>query len=166
MQSSTPHQDDVAKLAELIRGIKIAMLTTVDSEGSLRSRPMATQDRPFDGELWFFTAKHSPKVDEIYADQQVNLSYAEPAHNRYVSVSGKGTLVDDRGTAKQLWTPDLKIWFPKGLDDPEVLLLKVVPTKAEYWDAPSSSLVLLAGFVQASVTGKSPHPGEHAKINL
>jgi general stress protein 26 len=33
------------------------MLTTVDSEGHLHSRPMAVQEMAFDGDLWFFTGK-------------------------------------------------------------------------------------------------------------
>jgi general stress protein 26 len=37
-------QDTAGKLAELIKDIKIAMLTTVADDGSLRSRPMATQN--------------------------------------------------------------------------------------------------------------------------
>ena len=57
-------ENDVKKLAELIKGIKVAMLTTVCADGSLRSRPMVTQDKEFDGTLWFFTPAESPKVHE------------------------------------------------------------------------------------------------------
>ncbi|RYD35018.1 MAG: general stress protein, partial [Myxococcaceae bacterium] len=45
-------QDVVAHLGKLIHGIKVAMMTTVDTDGSLRSRPMWTYDKDFDGELW------------------------------------------------------------------------------------------------------------------
>lgn len=51
------------RLAELIEGIDIAMLTTVGPEGWLVSRPLSTQQASFDGErLWFFTEADSPKV--------------------------------------------------------------------------------------------------------
>ena len=34
---------DIEQVADLIRGIRVAMLTTVDGDGELHSRPMATQ---------------------------------------------------------------------------------------------------------------------------
>jgi general stress protein 26 len=49
-----------AKLGELIKGIRVAQLTTVEDDGSLRSRPMGTQDIEFDGTLWFFTQIQAP----------------------------------------------------------------------------------------------------------
>jgi general stress protein 26 len=158
--------DDVKKLAKLIKGIRVAMLTTEDDDGTLRSRPMETQNTEFDGTLWFFTEAGSHKVDEINRrEHQVNLSYADPDGNRYVSVSGVATLVRDRAKIDELWSPALKAWFPKGKDDPDVALLKVDVEKAEYWDAPSSTIVKLAGFTKALLTGRKYHPEENAKLN-
>ena len=161
----THETDDVTKLAKLIHGIRVAMLTTREDDGTLRSRPMQTQDQEFDGTLWFFTPASSHKVAEVDHEHQVNLSYAEPGENRYVSVSGTATLVRDRAKIDQLWSPVLKAWFPKGKDDPDVALLKVEVTKAEYWDAPSSTLVKLVGFTKAVLTGRQYRPGENEKLN-
>ncbi|MDQ3122831.1 MAG: pyridoxamine 5'-phosphate oxidase family protein [Actinomycetota bacterium] len=36
------------------------MMTTVEADGSLRSRPMWTQGDEFDGSLWFFTSDEAP----------------------------------------------------------------------------------------------------------
>jgi general stress protein 26 len=158
-------QNDVEKLAKLIKGIEVAMLTTRDDDGTLRSRPMQTQDRAFDGTLWFFTQASSHKVDEVGREHRVNLSYADPAHNRYVSVSGTANLVRDRAKIDELWSPVLKAWFPKGKDDPEVALLRVEVSQAEYWDAPSSTIVKLAGFAKAVLTGREYRPGDNEKLN-
>jgi general stress protein 26 len=160
--------NDVQKLARLIKGIRVAMLTTQDEDGTLRSRPMETQpekDGGFDGTLWFFTHASAHKTDEIDRDDHVNLSYAEPSDNRYVSVSGRARLVRDRAKIDELWTPVLKAWFPHGKDDPDVALLKVGVTKAEYWDSPSSTLVKLVGFTKAVLTGQQYRPGENEKLN-
>lgn len=160
--------DALEQLREKIKGIRIAMLTTVDEDGSLRSRPMATQQAEHDGDLWFFTPASSPKVGEVERDHHVNLSYADPDDQRYVSISGTARLVRDRAKAKELWNPMLKAWFPQGLDDPELALLHVQVQKAEYWDSPSGKMVQLAGFLKAVTTGKSyePSPGENEKIEL
>ncbi len=59
---TTEQEVNMSKLASMIRAIKVAMLTTVNPDGSLRSRPMATQEAPFDGTLWFFTRESSSTV--------------------------------------------------------------------------------------------------------
>jgi general stress protein 26 len=158
---------DIEKIRDLIKDIRFAMLTTIDTDGSLRSRPMATQETEFDGDLWFFTPAGSPKVDEVERDERVNVSYAAPDDNRYVSISGTAQLVRDRAKMKELWNPVLKAWFPEGLGDPDLALLRVRVEKAEYWDSPSSKMVQLAGFVKAIATGKRADDiGENEKIDL
>ena len=169
MKTETPaeRQQAIEKLGKLISKVKYAMLTTADEDGTLRSRPMATQSpEDFDGDLWFYTRASAPKVGEVEHEHQVNLAYAEPGDQLFVSVSGTANLVRDRAKAEQLWTPAMKAWFPKGTDDPDLALLKVHVEKAEYWDTPSSTIVHLVGFVKATVTGKAYKPGENEKITL
>jgi len=163
MQDS--REEAIVKLKDLIEDIDFAMLTTVNG-GQLRSRPMSTQEFDFDGDLWFFTSDNTHKVDEIERDNRVNVAYAKPEDNVYISVSGQAQLVKDREKIEELWNPILKAWFPKGLDDPTLSLLKVSVEEAEYWDSPSSTIVQLVGFVKALVTGKSADGGDHGKVNL
>jgi general stress protein 26 len=163
---SDSQTESVKKLAELIEGIDFAMLTTVCDDGSLRSRPMSTQQFEFDGSLWFFTYSDTAKVAEVEHDRQVNVSYADPSDQKYVSVSGRATLIDDRAKIKELWNPVHKAWFPEGPDDPRLALLKVDVDKAEYWDSPSSTVMHLVGFVKALATGKEYEPGENKKLKL
>jgi general stress protein 26 len=117
-------REKIEKLRGLIKDIDIAMLTTTDADGSLRSRPMGTQQAEFDGDLWFFTSADTTKVDEIERDNRVNVSYAAPK-NRFVSVSGTAVLLNDREKMKELWSPIYKAYFPDGLDDPNLRLLKI-----------------------------------------
>lgn len=164
----TPNEnnENIEKLGDLIKDIRIAMLTTADDDGTLRSRPMGTLKTPFDGDLWFFTSSESPKVDEVEREHQVNLSYADVDGNTYVSVSGTATLVRDRAKMEELWNPILKAWFPKELEEPDIALLKVRVEKAEYWDQPHSKVVQAVGFVKAALTGRRYEPGENEKIDL
>lgn len=161
----TEHNQNTAKLNSLIKDVRIAMLTTIDN-GVLRSRPMDTQQTDTDGELWFMTSGGSHKMEEIKSDNRVNLAYSDPSSNTYVSVSGTATLVTDRAKIEELWQPIHKAWFPKGKDDPNLCLLKVSIEQAEYWDASSSTLVQLVGFVKAIATGTSAEYGDHGKVNL
>jgi general stress protein 26 len=137
-------ESDVKKLNELIKGIRIAMMATVDTDGTVHSRPMATQESEFDGELWFFTSAKSHKVDELQQNHQIGLAYADPNEQRYVSVSGVAEVKRDPRKAEELWSPTFKTWFPGGLQDPDLALLKVTVRKAAYWDSQSGSMVQLA----------------------
>ena len=154
------------KLQELIKDIEFAFLTTVESDGTLRGRPMATQKSDRSGYLWFFTKIHSAKIDEINRESHVHLSYSQPGENRYVSVSGRAQVVRDQARIDELWSPALKAWFPEGKADPEIALLRVTIDQAEYWDAPSSTMVKIAGFVKALATGQEYHPGENEKLDF
>jgi general stress protein 26 len=154
-------EENSRALGELIKGIRVAMLTTADPDGILRSRPMATQDLDFDGQLWFFTHKKSGKVDSITGDQHVNVAYVDLDDNRYVSVCGRATLVTDERKIEDLWNPMLKAWFPDGLNDPELALICVDVDSAEYWDAPASAWVQLVGFTKAIITGKRYEGADH-----
>lgn len=144
MDSMKP-EDAARKVAMMIRGIKVAMLTTIAPDGSLHSRPMATQEADFDGSLWFFARASSPKVDEIRDDSDVNLAYASPEDHRYVSLSGKATVVRDPEKARELWNPAYRMWFAQGLDDPELVLLRVDVRFAQYWDMLAGGMVVLPG---------------------
>ena len=162
-----PACENVAKLRELIKDIDFGMLTTVDEDGSLHSRPMSTNgDVDSDGDLWFFTYASSHKVAEVSRDQHVNVSFADPRHHRYVSVSGVAELVRDREKIEALWKPALKAWFPKGTDEPDIALLKVTATQAEYWDSPSNPVAHVVGLAAALATGQPYTPGDHEKLDL
>ena len=144
----------VAKVAELIKDINVAMMTTEAEDGLLHSRPMATQKTEFDGTLWFFTGLSTGKVSEIDWNPEVNLSYAEPSDTRYVSVSGTAEIVEDRAKMTELWSDIYKAWFPQGIDDPDLCLMKVEVTFVEYWDVPSGKMVQVFGFLKALATGE------------
>lgn len=168
MENYAKHNESIKKLAKLIDGIKIAMLTTVESDGRPHSRPMATMEVEFDGDLWFFSREDSAKTHEVTQDHFASVSYANPSHQVYVTMSGPVKLVHDKNKMAELWSPMLKAYFPDGLDDPHLSLIKVEVDRAEYWDAPSSSLVQAIGYAKAAIAGK-PYEGgvaEHEKMSL
>ena len=167
MVATQRREDDLQKLRELVKDIDFCMLTTVDEGGDLHSRPMSSNgDIDPNGDIWFFTNASSHKVSEIAKLAKVNVSFADPDNQRYVSVSGRAQLDRDRKKIDELWRPEFKIWFPKGKDDPEVALLRIKLEKAEYWDSPSSTIGYALSFVSSLVTGKQPDLGENKKLEI
>ncbi|MBW4644284.1 MAG: pyridoxamine 5'-phosphate oxidase family protein [Goleter apudmare HA4340-LM2] len=139
MTTSTDRSQNIRQLSQLITDIDCGMLTTVDEDGSLHSRPMSRGgDLHSEPTLWFFTSASSHKVFEIERHQQVNVSFSTSDSQRYISISGTAELVKDQNKMQELWQPKLQTWFPQGLNDPDLILLKVNIKKADYWDSNSS----------------------------
>ena len=166
MAEQVAQSNDVTKLIDRIKDIKIAMLTTAETNGQLHSRPMYTHKPEEGGTLWFFTEKDSAKIDEVQREQHVNLGYSSPSDNLYVSISGIATVVNDRTKIKDLWSESLRSWFPKGSDDPNISLLKIDIERGEVWDQPSNVLVNAFGYVKAVATGERYQPtgDEHVQV--
>ena len=159
--------ENLEKLRSMIKDIDFCMLTTIDEEGEPHSRPMSSNgDIDPNGDLWFFTGASSHKVSEVSRLPKVNVSFADPKNQQYVSVTGVARVVRDRQKIDELWRPEFKMWFPEGKDDPEVALLRVSLEKAEYWDSPSSLIGYAFSFVSSMVTGKDSAPGENKKVDL
>lgn len=145
-------------LWDLIKDIRFAMFATRERGGELRSHPMTTQNSELDEDdrLWFFMSRGSQTVADLHDDPSVNVVYADPAKDRYVSVSGRASIVADAAKRQQLWSKAAQAWFPGGIDDPDLALVQVTISQASYWDVKSSKLVQLYAMAKAALTGKPP----------
>ena len=158
------------KLWTMIKDIKFGMFTTRHgSNGHLHSRPMTTQNKGLDSDdsLRFFMSRKGDPVDDLHADPTVNVVYADPSSDTYVSVSGTAATVEDQGKKNQLWNKVVEAWFPGGPTDPDLALVQVKIIHANYWDVKSSKLVQLFAMAKAAVTGKPPGDlGEHGEVRM
>lgn len=157
------------KLWDLIKDTKFAMFTTRHPNGHLHSRPMTTQNKAVDEDdlLWFFMSRKGDPVHELETEPNVNISYANPADDSYVSVSGTATLNNDMAKRQALWNKAAEAWFPQGINDPDLALVQVRISHASYWDVKSSKLVQLFAMAKAAITGKPPGDlGETAEVRM
>lgn len=153
----------LARLKELIDSIRIGLLTTVGLDGALHTRPVETLRCDIEGTLWFFTDHQSPKANELSRDMRVSVGYSEPSKKIYVTVAGHARILRDEALAAQLWTPSQRAWYPKGVADEHLSILRVTPERAEYWETPGRISYLLAA-AQAMVTGKPATVGQGSKL--
>lgn len=156
---------DHETLRTLIEDVRIALVTTVEHDGTLHTRPLATLNYEDNGELWFFISIDSAKVREVQEDTHVSVSYADPHKNSYVAIAGRAEVVHDRQKAEELWTAMARAWFPDGLDDPKLALLRVRIERAEYWTSPGKAAYVL-GVAKAAMTGKPTEMGENRKLTM
>ena len=157
----------VEKLVEMVKDARVCMLITQEKDNdNISGRPMAMNKIDEDGTIWFFTRASSEKVDEIEKSKKVSIAIANESSQNYLMIHGTATLVTDKAKMKELWSFITKAWFPLGLDDPDMALIKVTPNEASYWDSSSSKMAVLFNMLKAIATGKEYAEGEHGKINL
>ncbi|HEX4511273.1 MAG TPA: pyridoxamine 5'-phosphate oxidase family protein [Burkholderiaceae bacterium] len=166
MTTDTQAGDHRAQLYDMIKGIKFAMFTTHKPQGHLHSRPMTLQNKAIDEEdaLWFFMSRSGSPVAEFRGDDQVNVSFADPGKDTYVSVSGVARVVEDAAKKRALWSKLNEAWFHGGVDDPGLALVRVDIEHADYWDVKENKLVQLWKMAEAAVTGRTPQLGEHGTL--
>ncbi|MEO5771521.1 MAG: pyridoxamine 5'-phosphate oxidase family protein [Burkholderiaceae bacterium] len=151
------------RLAELVEPARVAMLTTLDGQGQLTSKPMSPIELDAQGCIWFFTDIQSTTLAQL---ERLNLSFCNVERGDYVSVVGRGELLADRERAKALWTPMARPWFPDGPESPQLRLLKIVPHSVEYWDSPNSKMVRLFAIAASVAAAKPVGLGEHGNLDV
>lgn len=158
---------DHETLWDLIKDIKFGMLTHRHANGMLHAHPLTTQNRQLDegSTLYFFISRKSELARALAADGNVNVAYADPGDDSYVSLSGNATVTDDRAKTKELWNKIAQAWFT-GPDDPDLGLLQVRIHHAEYWDVNDSKMVQLFKMAKGAVTGRKPDMGEHRELRM
>jgi len=159
--------NSINNLRSKIKSIRFAMLTTVNDDQSLSSRPMTQQQLDDNGVLWFFISDESQLARDISSHPKISVTFAEPADSIYVSISGDAQVLKYREKAEELWSPAIAAWFPNGIDDPHLSLIKFTVHSAEYWDSHSNKMLQLFAIAKAAISGHPPTDiGDHEKLNF
>ena len=154
------HDDDTRKVAELIKDIRVAMLTHTDSTGRLVSHPMATQEVEFDGDVLFIAERDSHKCQDIAAQSpaRVNVSYS--SGSSWVSLSGTARSSTTAPSSRSCGTPSPTRGWRAVPENPNNVLIKVSADSAEFWDTPGSKATQVLNLVKAKVTGERLDDGD------
>ena len=130
----------LAQIAEMMRDIDFATLSTHSDGGTIASRPMSNnRDVEYDGDNWFFSMEDTRLIDDIRANPQVSLGFQGKAgllkmKPVFVSIEGHASIIKDKAEFEKHWTKDLEMWFEQGTDTPGLVLIKVHGERAHYWD--------------------------------
>jgi general stress protein 26 len=155
--------DALAKLRELLEDFPIAFMVTI-ANGEITARPIGiVGDEKFDGTLWFITDKRSRKVAAIEAGATTTLLFQNDKNGNYLQMTGRASVVDDRAKLEQLYTTLQRTWFPKGVDDPDITLVRFDADGGNYWDSHDSYVRLAIAFAKSIVTGE---PGKSGNAGI
>ncbi len=155
---------ELEEIRNIIKKIDICMLTTIGDGGSPHTRPMSNnKDVEFDGDLWFFTYGQTYKTFEIRNTNAVSVAFSSVSDSTYLVISGTAEIIKDRRKIEELWKPALKAWFPEGLEEPDLALIKVRSESAEIWQGPTNFISKAWHFAKALATGEM-FEGQHSEV--
>ena len=157
----TQPSTDQQKVRELLEPIRFAMLATHDGQ-QIVSRPMTPQRIEEDLAILFITQRDTDVARQADG-QPVNLSFVDSG--TFVSIAGTGELRDDVELKKELWSTATDAYTDSGPEDPQNVILAVVPDTASYWDSAAAPVWALS-LLKAKVTGTKPDSGEHDTVDL
>jgi general stress protein 26 len=152
-------------LEKLLESFDTAMLITRHDDFD-HARPMTVAGVDGASTVWFATSEDSPKAEEIRRDGRACATFQ--SRKRWVAVSGIAELVKDRDKVHQLWKPSWRVWFPKGKDDPSIVLIRLTVTDAEFWDnAGAKGIRWILELLRALLSRRRPSmaEGQHARIH-
>lgn len=155
-------------LWDLIEPTRFCMLAHRHADGTLHSHPLTTQNKSLeaDGCLYFFVSRASEVGQRLQQDGNVNLAYANPDKDTWVSVTGTARIREDLEKKKELFNTIAKAWFPNGPEDPDLELVEVKIDEAEYWNVRENKLLQLLKMGKSAVTGNPPKMGEHREVQF
>jgi len=123
----------LSELAQKMRNIDIAMLSTHTGSGDIASRPMSNNGEvEYDGTSYYFTFEAAHSVQDISENPKVGLSFQSKGIQ--VAVEGTATLIRDKAPMREHWSPDLDKWFEDGIDTPDIVMIQVDATRVHYWE--------------------------------
>lgn len=128
----------LAEIAKDMAGIDIAILSTHTDGGQIANRPMSNNgDVTYDGTSYYFSYEQARAIADIANNQKVALGFTSEggifSKGVYVAVEGTAELIRDKSAFKAHWTPSLDKWFDKGIDTPNIVLIKVTASRLTYW---------------------------------
>lgn len=153
------------KIKELAEAIDFTMLCTNLNAKPFHAIPMSTKRVDADGAIWFLSGHDSTHNGNIHDDSKVELLYSDPRSMRFLIVYGEATIHKDRKVVEELYGTTDDAWF-KGVDDPNLSAIKVVPLEAHYWDTKNNRLITMAKMGIAAITGDQPDLAEHGDLQL
>jgi len=155
--------DDIDRVWELMQKFSVCMMSTWNGDEQ-RVRPMAANLDRENNQILFLTDARWHADDEISRYPKLALAFADNGDQKYVAVSGRGAISNDRARIKELFSMPAKAWWDSS-DDPNIRLLAVTPVGAEYWDGHGKVASYLS-MAMAAATGGRPDVGKNEKVSM
>lgn len=160
------NSEAIKKIKELAEEITFCFFCTDLAQPPFESTPMSVQEVDENGNIWFLASKESEKYKNIKINEQVQLYFSDPSSMKYLSLFAKAELVDDQKRIDKYWNKFVAGWFEKGRADPNIVLFKIIPQQAHYWDTKHHKLVSYAVTLLNAIGSNLDDQGRDRNIQI
>jgi general stress protein 26 len=143
----------------------VVMLGLVGGEPH-HMQPMAPfGDRDGDA-IWFFTQRDSDLVRDAGAGHDAMACVMAKDMEFQACIHGVLAPDHDREKIERFWSASVSAWFPKGKDDPNLILMRLDPVDAQLWLSNRGPIAYPLEIAKANLTHKQPDLGQRGHLRM
>ena len=123
------------QINEFISKQKTAFLASVNEEGYPVLRAMLAPRKICGNEIYFSTNTSSKKVEQYRQNEKACVYFYKRGKIRYqgVAITGEMQVCTDQATKDEIWRTGDRLFYKKGVTDPDYCVLKFTGKHAEYY---------------------------------
>ncbi|MCB0343131.1 MAG: pyridoxamine 5'-phosphate oxidase family protein [Pseudobdellovibrionaceae bacterium] len=143
--------DNLMVLKQFIESNEVGILAVQNCDGGLSSYPLVIRCFELDGSLWFFINATGKMAECLRKNPRVSFHIQDQVRHVSLSLEGTAGLVQDTLRAYRYWEPRFRAWFPYGVQDKDLRLLRISVERAHLWEAPKEVPLTITAAVVSSI---------------
>jgi general stress protein 26 len=160
-------QEAIEKLQEMVNKIDIGMLCSqVPGSKVIHAVPMSRQEVDEEGNIWYLISADSETYRNLEISPYVNVLFSDIRDYHFLSLCGEVEISENQARIDKYWNSMIEAWFEKGREDPNIRILKVIPSEAHYWDNKTNKLVTILKVAMSAVTGTKLDIGREGDLEV
>ena len=122
------------EISALLQTFDVCMMTTIDGNGDINSRPMLqNKEKEYDGYLYFFSLENTRKVLDVSDIPTISLTYQDKEGKQFLQMHGEGEIINSTKEMAAHWDKNLDKWWPLQEHTKGMCMIKVKVAWARYW---------------------------------
>ncbi|SEW30697.1 pyridoxamine 5'-phosphate oxidase family protein [[Clostridium] fimetarium] len=127
-------RDAEKTISNIIDKQKVAFISSVDSEGFPNTKAMlAPRKRDGIKTIYFTTNTSSMRVGQYRVNPKASIYFCDNRFFRGVMLKGTIEVMEDKLTKDMIWKIGDRMYYPKGVTDPDYCVLKFTAISGRYY---------------------------------
>ncbi len=158
--------EEFEKILLKMKDIQVSFLNTQFEDGVITRPMIARFDEADRTAMYFISGGEGSQVDAMLNDKMVSVSMSDKSQKIYIVIKGKCTLTKSKAKIKLFWNSMTDLWFPKGLENSDVSLIKMDFDTLECWDSSGNLIIKAIDMLVAKINKRPPEFGTKSTIHI
>lgn len=125
---------DRQDIEKALQSIDCCMMTTIDDNGNINTRPMLqNKEALYDNNIYFFSMKDTRKIRDLEKNPTISLTYQDKENTLFIQVHGKGEIVEKSEEMEPYWDKKLNLWWSQQQHTPGICMIRIRISHIRYW---------------------------------